>query len=309
MRSPLYILLSALTSCLWAALGIYGATTWGRDFHPIVETMAILKSFDRFHPTYVFSGNIISVYLFSILPVSAYTATLLLYATASFLRSLFFLTLLGPILGFFYLFSFMVNHDFNQSRLSIALIFFFLFLVRETRFYGVAAVALHYSLAPLVIVHYIFRHRRVASIFTWRLWLRVALFWALSDFSLRIIKEFLPRYFLHASNPIPLNSILYAALSLLPAAAMTLRARQLFSIVFIIYTIIFAELLRAGLPAIYFGRAMELIYLYSLYLYLAQWVSGEVSRNLYGNGLVNLSMAIVGLYQVSILGGNIWRFL
>lgn len=308
MGGVVYILFVLMVSVVWAFFGVYGAAHWGRDFVPVLDSMEIVKGFGHFRGNYVFSGNIVSIYLFSLLPVSAYSATSALYFFASFLRSAFFLWVVGPVMGIFYLFSFVVNHDFNQSRLSIGLVFLFLFILKGRRGYGIAAALLHYSLALIVLLHVFFRNRKLPSLASLRLWIWVVVLYVLGGLALQFVKELLPRYFLEDSGPVPLNVFFYLGLSVLPSLAMTGPVRRQFFFVSLAYILIFIELIGAGLPAIYFGRACELVYLYSVYLYFVQWCKGEVFKAVFGNGFVNLSLVLVGFYQILILGGNVWRF-
>ena len=288
-------------SILWGWWGVYFAENVGVDFQPIVETFSDLRRIDGLSERliYAFYGNTLLIAIIDLFANnhSEINVTRALYFFASFLRAYVILRLLGLRIGIFLLFAFQGSLDFNQARLSIALSIFIMIIYANKKIYWIFGVALaHLSVLPYLAFQLASKRLVILG------------FLILILATNTLLPIYFGRYFVPFDHELPMNMILYSLVTLIASVGLKGTQFQKNSHWYLIlFGLLIASLVPSGFSPLYIGRVAEMTAMISLF------GLGMYARNnlKIGSGKYYVyasSSIVIGIYQVLILGGNVWRF-
>lgn len=293
--------LNLVLAILWGWWGVYFAESVGVDFQPIVKTFSDLRGIDGLSERliYAFYGNTLLIAIFDLITsnYSAINATRSLYFFASLLRAYVILRLLGPRIGIFILFAFQGSLDFNQARLSIALSIFIMIIYANKKLYWFIGIALaHLSVLPYLAFQLAGKRLVILG------------FVILILASNTLLPIYFDRYFIPFDHELPMNIILYSFVTLIASIGLSGTQFQKNSHWYmILFGFLIASMVPSGFSPLYIGRVTEMTAMISLF------GLGMHARNNPKIGSAKYyvyasSSMVIGIYQVLILGGNVWRF-
>lgn len=281
----------------------------GRDFIPIVQTMAIIQSFEELRPAYILGGNLVLIYVIGQFFDEAVDATYFLYGMATFGRILFSFLVFGPVVGLSVYLSFFVNHDLNQSRLAVGLVYLgllFVFSQKVKLLFIPAAFMFHYTAVMLLALKYWYQDEKFFGLTRFK---RLMILLLLIFFSISILEILLPRYFVNRELVVPKNIFLYYPASLGVILLLSNDNRKIARYLIVSLLVISVVLVGKGIAGIYLGRFAELSFIFCMMLYGKELFHRGYYKLTYNDLVVTSVCLIVAAYQSIILSGNIWRFL
>lgn len=291
-------------SAMWSYYGAKLSSVIGLDYTPIIETFDDIRLvenfFDRFKYSLFGNSNLVFVYDALFPGIESSSLTFILYLTASFVRSIVTIYLMGFWRAILLLFSYEWVFDFNQSRLSLAMAFLFLGYFYKKQYLLVPAIASHLAIIPLALYITINQKFRIPFI---------GLFLLATFF---IMPIYFPRYFLNDfKSPVPLNTLIYGFVILIIGLAIAKENKSTPEISYFFAMLITFVLLRQiGFSAVYLGRIAEMVCFF-LITRLGFMLKNKLimkNRSLQMNALFVAITLLIFSYQTITIFGNVWRF-
>jgi hypothetical protein len=295
---------SLIFSALWAYYGAKLASSISLDYVPIIETFDDIRLVEDFFSRFQYAlfGNSTLVFIYdAILPsLESEIITFILYYTASFVRSIVTIYLVGFGRAILLLFAYEWVFDFNQSRLSLAMSFLFLGYFFKKNYLIIFSVAAHLAILPFSL--YLNINRRLRAVFI--------IFFFLSVFF--IMPMYFPRYFLNDfKDPYPLNTLIYGFFIIVIGIVLAREKTAMPELYYFIAMLItFVALRQIGFSAVYLGRIAEMVCYFAITRLGFMLESKAISnyRSLQINAVYVAITLLIFSYQTITIFGNVWRF-
>lgn len=278
------------------------------DFGPIVgyfdEMAKIPGLWDRL--SYSFTGNMVVGFIVdSLVPGDGVEKTSFLYGLAAFVRCMVLAYILPARYAVFAMFSSYIILDLNQARLSLALTALFMFFTTRRRGFLALAAAAHLSVLPILPLYY------------WRPTRWLLPFFAAIVALVVLSAGVFPRYFsgMHAYG-LPLNTFLYFSFAAILYYFLWRADHYIHDFwFFIFFAFLIFILIGFGFAPVYVGRIAELCWHIVVFRFLCCYGTSSVATLPVSANRVDIfvaislvCMAILGVYKILLLDGNIWSY-